>query len=105
MIVDGEKLRRIICKAFDLAEADRTEDGLRIGIKNIARDLADWRDREPLAQARIEAAIRELDEKHARGATNFRYGECADLLRYFLGQEQDTWTDEDFGLDKEQEEK
>lgn len=48
------------------------------------------------AQARIEAAIRYFEQL---GLDD--YG-TADLCRYFLGQEQDTWTDKDFGLEGEE---
>lgn len=65
-------------------------------------------------KARIEAAIRFLDKRHkeARASGAYRAAwharlmgstmdKFADLLRWVLGQEQETWKPEDFGLNKE----
>lgn len=48
-------------------------------------------------KARIEAAIRNLDDIRG-GGTGIKALELADLLRWVLGQPQDTWTDEGLGL-------
>jgi hypothetical protein len=45
---------------------------------------------------KIEAAIEKLD-----GCPGIKSLELADLLRWVLGQPQDTWIDEDFGLPQE----
>jgi len=46
--------------------------------------------------ARIEAAIEKLDNRTARFPKRSPF--LADLLRWGLGQKQDTWSDEELGL-------
>lgn len=58
-------------------------------------------------KARIEAAIRVLDDwykAHPIGCVcdpKEQLRTTANLCRYFLGQPQDTWKNEDFGLKEE----
>ena len=107
MIVDGEKLKKIL-----RIKGGSFDDYTFFSMGKFNKALS-WCEVPIQPQARIEAAIRYF-RKQAKLYTDqgnrpleHHMRQLTDLGRYFLTGEkdQDTWTDKDFGLEKEQEEK
>ena len=109
MLVDGEKLLEAIeginvtAGPMYIGDLEQSQNVVEV-VKKLLRSIVESCKVDIQPPARIEAAIRMLHKRDEESPLLY-HREQADLLRWVLGQKQETWTDKDFGLDKEQEEK